>query len=103
LHPNVEQEARVDADLDTLITALYVQVDDILKANPERVPWRPTVGIAPRITDAELVTLAVAQAVLGFTSEARWLRFGRAHLQQLFPYYPASPDTTSDYANWAAP
>ncbi len=81
----------MDADLDTLITALYVQVDDILKANPERVPWRPTVGIAPRITDAELVTLAVAQAVLGFTSEARWLRFGRAHLQQLFPYLPRQP------------
>jgi hypothetical protein len=81
----------VDADLDTLVTALYVQVDDILKANPDRVPWRPAVGIAPRITDAELVTLAVAQAVLGFTSEARWLRFGRAHLQHLFPYLPGQP------------
>jgi len=79
----------VDADLDTLDIALYVQVDDILKANPDRVPWRPAVGITPRITDAEVVTLAVAQALLGFTSEARWLRFGRAHLQQLFPYLPA--------------
>jgi len=79
----------VDADLDTLVIALYVQVDDILKANPDRVPWRPAVGITPRITDAEVVTLAVAQALLGFTSEARWLRFGRAHLQQLFPYLPA--------------
>jgi len=69
--------------------ALYVQVDDILKADPDRVPWRPAVGITPRITDAEVVTLAVAQALLGFTSEARWLRFGRAHLQQLFPYLPA--------------
>jgi len=62
LNPNVEQEARVDADLDTLVIALYVQVDDILKANPDRVPWRPAVGITPRITDAEVVTLAVAQA-----------------------------------------
>lgn len=79
----------MDADLDTLVIALYVQVDDILKANPDRVPWRPAVGITPRITDAEVVTLAVAQALLGFTSEARWLRFGRAHLQQLFPYLPA--------------
>ena len=70
-NPNVEQEARVDADLNTLVTALYVQVDDLLKANPDRVPWRPVVGIAPRISDAELVTLAVAQALLGFTSEAR--------------------------------
>jgi hypothetical protein len=32
-------------------------------------------GRRPKLTDAELVTLAVAQALLGFTSEARWLRF----------------------------
>jgi Transposase DDE domain len=91
LHPNVEQEARVDTDLDTLVVALYVQVDDLLKANPDKVPWRPTVGIAPRITDAELVTLAVAQALLGFTSEARWLRFTRSRLTGLFPYLPLQP------------
>jgi len=81
----------VDADLDTLVTALYVQVDDLLKANPDRAPWRPAVGIAPKISDAELVTLAVAQAVLGFTSEARWLRFGRTRLRGMFPYLPAQP------------
>ncbi len=79
----------MDADLDTLVTALYVQVDDLLKMHPEQLPWRPPVGIAPRISDAELVTLAVAQALLGFTSEARWLRYGRAHLGRLFPYLPA--------------
>ena len=33
--------------------------------------------------------MAVAQALLGFTSEARWLRYGRAHLGRLFPYLPA--------------
>ena len=81
----------MDADLNTLVTALYVQVDDLLKANPDRVPWRPQVGIAPRISDAELVTLAVAQALLGFTSEARWLRFGHIHLRDLFPYLPGQP------------
>ena len=81
----------MDADLDTLVTALYLQVDDLLKTNPDRVPWRPPVGLSPRISDAELVTLAVAQALLGFTSEARWLRFGRTHLQGLFPYLPKQP------------
>ena len=49
------------------------------------------VGIAPRISDAELVTLAVAQALLGFTSEARWLRFGRSTSESLFPYLPGQP------------
>jgi len=81
----------VDADLDTLATALYVRTDDLLKAAPHRAPWRPTVGIAPRITDAELVTLAVLQALLGHTSEARWLRYTRSHLQHLFRYLPQQP------------
>ena len=81
----------MDADLDTLATALYVRTDDLLKAAPERRPWRPAIGIAPRISDAELVTLAVLQALLGFTSEARWLRHAHAHLRPLFPYLPQQP------------
>jgi hypothetical protein len=40
----------VDADLDTLATALYARTDDLLKAAPERRPWRPAVGIAPRLS-----------------------------------------------------
>jgi ATP/maltotriose-dependent transcriptional regulator MalT len=78
----------VDADLDTLATALYVTIDDLLKAAPQLAPWRPTVGIAPKLSDAELVTLAVMQALLGFASEARWLRHADRHLRHLFPYLP---------------
>ena len=81
----------MDADLDTLATALYVRTDDLLKIEPGQVPWRPRIGIAPRISDAEVVTLAVMQALLGFTSEARWLRFAAAHLRHLFPYLPQQP------------
>jgi hypothetical protein len=81
----------VDADLDTLATALYVRTDDLLKAFPQRAPARPRVGIAPRLTDAELVTLAVMQALLGRTSEARWLRYAHARLRHLFPYLPQQP------------
>jgi len=81
----------VDADLDTLATALYVRVDDLLKTFPERAPWRPHVGIAPKITDAEVVTLAVMAALLGFSSERRWLRFARGQLRTLFPYLPEQP------------
>jgi hypothetical protein len=78
----------VDADLDTLATALYVKIDELLKAAPHLAPWRPLVGIAPKLSDAELVTLAVLQALLGFTSEARWLRYASHHLRHLFPYLP---------------
>ena len=56
----------MDADLDTLATALYVTIDDLLKQAPQLAPWRPKVGIAPKLTDAELVTLAVMQALLGY-------------------------------------
>ncbi len=78
----------MDADLDTLATALYVKTDDLLKNSPQLAPWRPDVGIGPSLSDAELVTLAVMQALLGFTSEARWLRHAREHLRHLFPYLP---------------
>ena len=81
----------MDADLDTLATALYVTTDELLKTAPDLAPWRPAVGIAPKLTDAELVTLAVLQALLGFCSEARWLRHARAHLGHLFPYLPKQP------------
>src|SRR5256714_14146282 len=77
--------------MDTLATALYVKTDDLLKDSPQLAPYRPGIGIGPKLSDAELVTLAVLQALLGFTSEARWLRHARAHLRHLFPYLPGQP------------
>jgi hypothetical protein len=45
----------------------------------------------PQLSDAELVTLAVLQALLGFESEARWIRYAHASLRHLFPYLPLQP------------
>lgn len=78
----------MDADLDTLATALYVTTDDLLRAHPERVPSRPKTGIAPKTSDAEILTLAVMQALLGYTSETRWLRYARKNLLGMFPNLP---------------
>jgi hypothetical protein len=78
----------MDTDLDTLATALYVKIDDVLKDHPGLAPARPVVGIEPLLSDAELATVAVLQALLGFTSETRWLRYARQHLVHLFPYLP---------------
>jgi hypothetical protein len=78
----------MDADLDTLATALYVKIDDLLKDSPERVPWRPPIGIEPKITDAELLTLAVMAALTGHASETGWLRYAGRHLRHLFGYLP---------------
>jgi hypothetical protein len=71
----------VTNDIETLITALYVKIDDEL-SGPR---W---VGRPPVLTDSELVCLAAAQALLGFTSEAHWLRYARKHLAGMFPYLP---------------
>jgi hypothetical protein len=84
-------EADVHTDLDTLATALYVKIDDELKAHPEINLWRPAVGITPTITDAELITLSVLQPLLGHHKEARWIRHARKNLRHLFPYIPKQP------------
>ena len=55
----------MDTDLDTLATALYVVTDDLFIDHPERLPVRPAVGIAPKITDAELVHAGGAAGVAG--------------------------------------
>src|SRR3989440_8862963 len=81
----------VHVDLDTLATALYVKIDDELKASPQLNRWRPEVGIAPKITDAELITVSVMQALLGYHDESRWIRYARKSLRHLFPYLPKQP------------
>ena len=81
----------MDNDLDTLATALYVTTDDFLKQNPHLMPWRPRIGIVPRTSDAEILTLAVMQALLGFTSEHRWIRLVRTRLFNMFPGPPKQP------------
>ena len=68
-------------DLNTLLTALYVRIDDYLAP-------RVRAGRPPRLTDSELLTLAVAQVLLGVRSEARWLRLVPAALPGAFPYLP---------------
>jgi len=78
----------MDADLDTLVTALYVTVDDLLLTHPHIVPDRPAVGIVPSTSDAEMITLAVLAQLLGFTNERRWLRWAHAHAIGWFPRIP---------------
>ena len=81
----------MNTELDALATRLYVTIDDLLIDHPDWRPERPAVGIAPKLTDAELVTLAVIQALLGYTSEARFWRHANTHLRSLFPFLPQRP------------
>ena len=73
-------------DLDTLLTALYVLIDDHVIPSGRRGPGRPK-----KLSDAELVCLAVAQVLLGARSEHHWLRLCYGRLGHLFPYLPKQP------------
>jgi len=68
------------ADLDTLCTVVYCTAADLLpeaRANARR-----------KITDAEVVTLCVAQAIMGIPSDRVFLATARKRLIHLFPQLP---------------
>jgi hypothetical protein len=75
----------VTNDLDALLTALYVEIDDHV------VPARRGRGRRPQLSDAELLTLAAAQVLLGIDTEHRWIRFAYCRLGHLFRYLPKQP------------
>jgi len=72
----------VHADLDDLVIALYCFVDDLFGA-------RLGPGRRPKLSDSELVCLAIAQVLLAYPTERRWLRAVRQRLGHLFPYIPS--------------
>jgi Transposase DDE domain len=73
----------VIADLDTLLTALYVELTD--RIIPERGFTRRGPGSRPEVTDAELACIAVAQVLLRFDDERHWLRIAPKLIGHLFP------------------
>ena len=75
----------MDNDIETLATALYVKIDDMLADWPDLAPHRLPEGMPPTLSDAELLTMAVMSALLGFTSERRWLRYVAENLAGMFP------------------
>lgn len=68
------------ADLDLLLIAVFCAADDLLpkaRNNAKRI-----------VTDAEVITLCVAQAIMGITSDPRFLAVARKRLIHLFPTLP---------------
>jgi hypothetical protein len=74
----------VSKELNTLLTALYVLIDDHV------VTARVGRGRQPLLSDSELITLAVAQVLQGYHCERRWIRHIRSSAQWrgMFPYLP---------------
>lgn len=77
----------VTNNLDTLLTALYVDLDDrVLPALGWSREHRP--GRKPVLADPELLCLAAAQQLLGVASDRRWIRYVRKNLAGMFPRLP---------------
>jgi hypothetical protein len=73
----------VIADLDTLLTALYVELTD--RIIPSLGLARSGPGKPPEVTGAELACLAVAQVLLRYDDERHWLRAAPSRIGHLFP------------------
>jgi len=71
------------ADLDLLLIAVFCTADDLLPGRAENA--------RRRITDAEVVTLCVAQAIMGIPSDERFLAVAAKRLGHLFPQLPKRP------------
>ena len=71
------------ADLDLLLVAVFCTADDLL---PER-----TKNARRRVTDAEVVTLCVAQQVMDIGSDREFLAVAAKRLSDLFPQLPLQP------------
>jgi len=71
----------MDADLDLLLISVYCTADDLLPP--------PRANARRRLSDAEIVTLCVAQALMGKPSDRRFLKAARRQLGHLFPLLPS--------------
>lgn len=71
------------ADLDLLLIAVFCAADDLLPERPKNAKRT--------LTDAEVVTLCVAQSLMGIPSDERFLRVARKRLAHLFPVLPKRP------------
>jgi hypothetical protein len=70
----------MDANLDLLLTVVYCITDDFLpesSANARRT-----------VTDAEIITLSIAQSIMGVPSDPRFLALARRQIGHLFRHLP---------------
>jgi hypothetical protein len=67
------------AALDALVIAPYVQIDDFL------CPRHRGPGRSPKLSDSELIALAVAQVLLGMPNDRQFLALARWRLGRPFP------------------
>jgi hypothetical protein len=80
------QDRFVKTELDALLTALYVHLDDHVMGSDGRRPKR---GRPSVLTSVEAVVVAVAQVLLRCDDERRWMRMAAGRIGHLFPRLPS--------------
>lgn len=72
-------------DKATVLTTIFTIVDDCMKASPTIAAALERPGQAPKLTDSEVVTIALYQELIG---EPREDHFFRLHKSLLLPFFP---------------
>ena len=74
-------------DMVTLLTTVYVEVDDWYEA--EGKAWRAhKPGVRPKFKDSEVLTLLLMQEYMPYPGETQFLGYMRANYSDLFPNLP---------------
>src|SRR5918997_952168 len=76
-------------DVETFLTTVYVAVDDVYQARIAPLRRRQA-GRPPAFADSEVLTVTLAQQLLGIDSERTWLALLRRTWGGLFPHLPSS-------------
>jgi transposase len=77
------------------MTAVYVFVDDYLRAHPAQSQWRRSNHRDPAFTDAEVITIGLLQGCLGVATLKQTYQFVAANHRAAFP-------RLTGYAQWLA-
>ncbi len=83
------------ASIEAHLTAVYVFVDDYLKAHPAQTQWRRSNNHDPAFTDAEVITVALVQGYLGTATLKQTHSFVADNQRAAFPRLPS-------YQQWLA-
>src|SRR5918997_4951193 len=76
-------------DVETFLTTVYVAVDDVYQARIAPLRRRQA-GRPPAFADREVLTVTLAQQLLGIDSERAWLALLRRNWGALFPHLPSA-------------
>ena len=78
----------------TVLTTLFTIVDDVMKGSARIQDALERPGPAPKLTDSELVSIAISQELIG---EPREDQFFRLHQARLLPFFPGLNERSRYY------